>query len=212
MALGILLSEHRSPAEGLSNLQTAVTGADQLMAVEPRNAVWKLTGAMTRLKFAQLLLTAGNSDQARSQWANGCRLAAGLKTNGAGLSEARSTQTDCFIIESRLDLAGGATETALAAAQRALASARLERNQDPVNGRYRIAAVYLLLGDIRQQIGDPGAAKSAWTAGLAQLPQRVAERPQDMNTHAELLRRLGRNAEARPLTARLEAIGYRSAT
>jgi hypothetical protein len=128
------------------------------------------------------------------------------------LSEARSTQTDCFIIESRLDLAGGATETALAAAQRALASARLERNQDPVNGRYRIAAVYLLLGDIRQQIGDPGAAKSAWTAGLAQLPQRVAERPQDMNTHAELLRRLGRNAEARPLTARLEAIGYRSAT
>jgi tetratricopeptide (TPR) repeat protein len=211
MALGILLSEQRGPAEGLSNLQTAVTDADQLMAVEPRSAVWKLTAAMTRLNFARMLLAAGNDGEAKSQWATGCQLAAGLKANGAGLSEARSVQTDCLVIKSRLELAGGATQSALATAQRALASARSERNQDPVNGRYRVAAIYLLLGDVHQRVGDAEAAKAAWNAGLAQLPQGVAERPQDTSTHAELLRRLGRAAEARPLTARLAAIGYRNA-
>jgi tetratricopeptide (TPR) repeat protein len=211
MALGILLSEQRGPAEGLSNLQTAVTDADQLMAVEPRSAVWKLTAAMTRLNFARMLLAAGNDGEAKSQWATGCQLAAGLKANGAGLSEARSVQTDCLVIKSRLELAGGATQSALATAQRALASARSERNQDPVNGRYRVAAIYLLLGDVHQRGGDAEAAKAAWNAGLAQLPQGVAERPQDTSTHAELLRRLGRAAEARPLTARLAAIGYRNA-
>jgi tetratricopeptide (TPR) repeat protein len=211
MALGILLSEQRGPAEGLSNLQTAVTDADQLMAVEPRSAVWKLTAAMTRLNFARMLLAAGNDGEAKSQWATGCQLAAGLKANGAGLSEARSVQTDCLVIKSRLELAGGATQSALATAQRALASARSERNQDPVNGRYRVAAIYLLRGDVHQRVGDAEAAKAAWNAGLAQLPQGVAERPQDTSTHAELLRRLGRAAEARPLTARLAAIGYRNA-
>jgi tetratricopeptide (TPR) repeat protein len=211
MALGILLSEQRGPAEGLSNLQTAVTDADQLMAVEPRSAVWKLTAAMSRLNFARMLLAAGNDGEAKSQWATGCQLAAGLKANGAGLSEARSVQTDCLVIKSRLELAGGATQSALATAQRALASARSERNQDPVNGRYRVAAIYLLRGDVHQRVGDAEAAKAAWNAGLAQLPQGVAERPQDTSTHAELLRRLGRAAEARPLTARLAAIGYRNA-
>ena len=211
MALGILLSEQRGPAEGLSNLQTAVTDADQLMAVEPRSAVWKLTAAMTRLNFARMLLAAGNDGEAKSQWATGCQLAAGLKANGAGLSEARSVQTDCLVIKSRLELAGGATQSALATAQRALASGRYGQNQDPGNGRYRVAAIYLLLGDVHQRVGDAEAAKAAWNAGLAQLPQGVAERPQDTSTHAELLRRLGRAAEARPLTARLAAIGYRNA-
>jgi len=208
MALGIMLSEHRRPADGLSDLQTAVTSADQLMAVEPRNAVWRLTAAMTRLNFAKLLLAVGNDDEAKAQWAAGCQLAAGLKANGAGLSQARSVQTDCFIIKSRLELASGASAAALPAARRALASARSERNQDPISDRYRVAAVYLLLGDIQQRIGDPEAAKAAWSAGLAQLPKGIAERPQDTNTRAELLQRVGRTAEALPLVAKLKSMGY----
>jgi hypothetical protein len=38
----------------------------------------------------------------------------------------------------------------------------------------------------------------------------VAERPPDMVEHADLLQRLGRTAEARPLEARLAAFGYHS--
>jgi hypothetical protein len=121
-------------------------------------------------------------------------------------------QTDCLTIKSRLALAGGSVPDSVASAEQALAWARTERNPDPVNDRYRVAAAYLLLGDIRQRTGDSVGAKAAWSAALAQLPQSVTERPQDTNIHAELLRKLGRAAEARPLTARLQAIGYRSAT
>jgi tetratricopeptide (TPR) repeat protein len=120
-------------------------------------------------------------------------------------------QTDCLTLESRLALAGGATADALTNAERALASARSERNEDPISDRYRVAAAYLLLGDVRQRSGDSEAARTAWSAGLAQLPQGVAERPQDMSTRAELLRRMGRSAEARPLTERLAELGYRNA-
>jgi tetratricopeptide (TPR) repeat protein len=212
MALGILLAEYRGPAEGLGNLRAAVVDADELMSFEPRNAVWKLTAAMTRLNSARWMLAMGNFDQAREQWAAGCRLAAHLKTVGSGLSQARSMRTDCLTIKSRLALAAGAVADSTASAEQALSSAQSERSPDPVNDRYRVAAAYLLLGDSRQRSGDTEGAKAAWSAALAQLPQSVTERPQDTNIHAELLRKLGRAAEARPLTARLQAIGYRSAT
>jgi tetratricopeptide (TPR) repeat protein len=212
MALGILVSERRGLAQGARDLNTAVIEADRLVMLEPRNAIWKQTAAMTHLALARNLLASGKVDEAGSQWAAGCRLAAGLTTSGAGLSAARSVQTDCLSIQSRLEVARGATGPALAASERALSSAKSERNEDPINDRFRVAAAYLLLGDNRQRAGDSDAGRAAWTAGLAQLPRGVAERPQDMNTHAELLRRLGRASEARPLTARLAAIGYRSMT
>lgn len=211
MALGILLGERRQQTRAASELGTAVGEADRLIELEPRSAIWKLTGAMTRLSLAKELLAAGNDGDARTQTTAGCRLAAGLKVSGAGLSWARTVQTDCLTLESRLALAGGATADALTNAERALASARSERNEDPISDRYRVAATYLLLGDVRQRSGDSEAARTAWSAGLAQLPQGVAERPQDMSTRAELLRRMGRSAEARPLTERLAELGYRNA-
>lgn len=211
MALGILLGERRQQARAASELGTAVGEADRLIELEPRSAIWKLTGAMTRLSLAKELLAAGNDGDARTQTTAGCRLAAGLKVSGAGLSWARTVQTDCLTLESRLALAGGATADALTNAERALASARSERNEDPISDRYRVATAYLLLGDVRQRSGDSEAARTAWSAGLAQLPQGVAERPQDMSTRAELLRRMGRSAEARPLTERLAELGYRNA-
>jgi hypothetical protein len=121
-------------------------------------------------------------------------------------------QTDCLMLKSRLALAGGSVPDSIASAEQALAWARSERSPDPINDRYRVAAAYLLLGDARNRARDTEGAKAVWSAGLAQLPQGVAERPQDTNVHAELLRRLGRGAEARPLAARLEALGYRSAS
>jgi tetratricopeptide (TPR) repeat protein len=210
MARGLLLGERGDRAAGMRDFEAAVTEADRLVSLEPRNALWKLTAAMTHLNFARLLLGMEKDDEARSQWAAGCKLAAGLKVGGASISQARSVQTDCLIIKTRLALANGGIADALSAAEGAVASARLERNQDPIADRYKVAAAYLLLGDVRQRSGDSSAANSAWTVGLEQLPQGVAERPQDMNTHAELLRRLGRAENARPLNERLAEIGYRS--
>ena len=208
MALGIMLSETRGLSKGKADLKEAVIEADRLVALEPRNAIWKQTAAMTHLNYARQLLATGDKAGARTQWAAGCRLAAGLKTGGSGLSAARVVKTNCLLTQSRLELAGDSPKGALAAAERALASARSERNEDPLNDRYRIAAAELLLGDVRQRTGDSVGAKTAWDAGLAQLPSGVAERPQDMNTRAELLRRAGRTAQAAPLVAQLKSVGY----
>jgi hypothetical protein len=45
---------------------------------------------------------------------------------------------------------------------------------------------------------------------LSSLPPRDVETPTEMDEHAVILERLGRTAEARPLTARLLEIGYQS--
>ena len=55
-------------------------------------------------------------------------------------------------------------------------------------------------------------AKTAWSAGLGQLPPNAVERPVEMNERAELLRRLDRIDEMRPLAERLKAMGYKSVT
>ena len=210
MALGIMLSEARGLSQGTADLRAAVAEADRLVAVEPRNAIWKLSAAMTHLNLARQLVAMGNNGEASKQWVDGCRIAAGLKAGGSGLSQARLVQTDCLTLKSRLALAGGAVADALASAEQALTSARSERGQDPITDRYRVAAAYLLLGDVRQRTGDSDAARAAWNAGLEQIPQGAAERPSDVSTHAALLRRTGSVAQARSLENRLGAIGYRN--
>jgi hypothetical protein len=95
-------------------------------------------------------------------------------------------------------------------AERALASARSEKSGDPIEDRYVIASVYRLLGDVLKRGGDDRAAQTAWSAGVAQLPKNVNERPWEMSERAELLQRLGQVPDAQPLLARLKSIGYRN--
>lgn len=208
MALGILLSDRYGPSRAESELAAAVHETDILMAVEPDNAIWKLAASMARLNFARLLLATGNVDGAKLQWAAGCRFAAGIRASGTGMNLGLPVQTDCLTIESRLALAGGAIADAAAHAGKAVASAQSERGQDPLSDKYRVAAAYLLLGDVRQRTGDSNAAMTAWNAGLAQIPQGVVERPWDIGTRAALLRRVGSAEQARSLENRLAAIGY----
>lgn len=210
LALGLLFGEENQSERSLEQLQIALADAERLVAVEPKNAFWKTATAMAQLALAKEYLQLGETGSARQHAAAGCELSARLNATGAGIARVRILQTDCLTMRSRLALAGGDTAQAASAADRALASARSERNEDPVTDRYRVAAAFLLLGDVRRRAGDSAAAASAWNAGLAQLPQGVAERPADMSTRSDLLRRVGRNAEAETLAARLASIGYRS--
>jgi hypothetical protein len=65
-----------------------------------------------------------------------------------------------------------------------------------------------LIGDVRANAGNRPAAQAAWQAALAGWPQGVND-PRSVALRAEILTALGREAEARPLKSRLEAIGYR---
>ena len=108
-------------------------------------------------------------------------------------------------------MATGAKDQALAAAQQAVTAAQHVRSSDKVEDAFRLVRAYRLVGDVQRSRGDLTAAQSAWNSGLSVLPKGLAERPDEMQDHATLLQRLGRENEAQPLTAKLKSMGYRIA-
>lgn len=208
-ALGSLLVSRGQIEPGIEHMRLAVAVADRLIPIEPDNAMWKGQASQAGVELAATLLSLDRTAEATVASNAGCSLANSIGANGPS-SSWRHLRTGCLTFRSRLALRAGATDQALRLAQGALASARTERSEDPVRHRYSISAAYRLLGDIQAKAGNDAAAEAAWTAGLTQLPRNVAERPSELNGRAELLRRLGREEDARPLTERLKAMGYRS--
>ena len=190
----------------------ALAQAARLIAVEPDNSLWSDMAASVRLGLAGSLLALGHSEEAANEASAGCAAAAALRARDGNVARWRTLQTTCLEIRSRLALADGAATQALTLANEALKAAQAERSGDKIMDRYRIAEAYRLLGDVQQKAGNRQGALAAWSTGAGQLPGGVAERPWEMNERAELLRRLGRPAEAAPLDSKLASIGYRSVT
>jgi tetratricopeptide (TPR) repeat protein len=206
--LGVVLAERHQSESALNEMHLAVDEAESLIPIEPRNANWKSLAASARLDLARTLLSFGRRDEAAQQAAVGCMLWANIPVTFA-LSVRTRLQWVCAMVRSRLTLAAGDTQQASKLGGQALASARTAHSEDPIADRYRLAAMYRLVGDVRQQAGDIEGAKAAWSSALSQLPPSATERPWESNEHAELLRRLGRAGEAAALSSRLQAIGYR---
>jgi tetratricopeptide (TPR) repeat protein len=211
-ALGVLFTSRGQAEAGIGEYRRALAKADELLAVEPSNRNWRDLSASVQLELAKNLVALGRVSEAAQEAAAGCGTAADLRARAADVARWRTLQTTCLSVRARLTLASGATAQALALAQQALAAAHSENTGDPVADRYIVAAASRLLGDIRAREGDRTGAMAAWSAGLAGLPQNVTERPWEINERAELLRRLGRVDEARPLAGRLAAIGFKSST
>ncbi len=209
-ALGILFTSQGQSERGIEQLRRAVAEADRLIPVEPDNAYWRGLGAKAQLELAKTLLALNRTADAAAVARAGCDDTRRVLSRDSSATW-RSLQTACFSVRSRLAMATGANADAGRLAAQALASARTERSADPIKDRYKIAAEHLLLGDVRRRMGDADGARTTWTAGLAQLPRNVTERPVEMKERAELLRRLERPDEARPIVERLAAIGYKPA-
>ena len=207
-ALGTLLAAKGDYKSGVEQLRLAVAEADRLIPVEPDNAFWRGLAAQARLDLAKTLIEANRPADAAVAESAGCSDARRVLARDPSPTW-RSLQTACLSVRSRLALAGNAPVDALKLAVQAVASARTERSADPIKDRYSIAAEQRLLGDVRHRMGDNDGAKAAWVDGLVPLPTNQFERPWEMNERAELLRRVGRADEARSLTERLAAIGYR---
>ena len=209
-ALGILYSERGDSKRGIEELRLAVAEAGRLLPVEPDNVVWTGFAASARLQLARALVAERRFAEASDQARLGCALATQMRERNANLARARTLQASCLAVRAEIALKSGATAAALALAEQAVTAAQAQRSGDSVMDRYTLAAAYRLLGDVRRRTGDGAGASGAWAVGLAQLPGNVSERPWEMNERSELLRRLGRADEVRPLAARLTAIGYRS--
>ena len=208
--LGLLFASQGNADQGIAQLRLAVFEANRLIPIEPDNILWKGLAAQARLELGRMLLANGQSAEASSEAALGCRLAEQIETRDPGASW-RHLRTECLGLRSRLALRAGSKPEAATLAEQALASARTERRPDPVTIRYRIAAAYRHLGDTRRQLGENDAAAAAWSAALEQLPRNIAERPAELNERAQLLQRLGRAKEAQPIFNQLKSIGFRRA-
>ena len=211
-ALGLLWSWRGQLERGVTHYRMALAEANSLIAIEPDNSVWRDGAAAARLDLSLNLLALGQRPQAAQQVAAGCATVTALAAKDSSVARWRRLQTACLTGRSLVALRSGDDRQALALAQRALEAARSERSDDPVADRYKVAAAYRLLGDARERTGDRQGAAEAWSTGFAQLPPGAVERPWETSERADLLRRLGRTTEARPLAARLATIGYESVT
>ncbi|MFS8085825.1 MAG: tetratricopeptide repeat protein, partial [Acidobacteriota bacterium] len=210
-ALGVLLADTGNFPPAVDTLRSAIADAETLVSIEPDNATWRGAAGGVHLELAGILLALRHTSEAEREAEAGCEIAAMLRERDPNVTTWRSFLTSCRLVRSKLALASGSAPDALAWAEKSLLSARSENTIDPIRDRYRIAGTYRLIGEIHRRMGDPRLARAAWTAGLAQLPANVNERPREMKERAELLSRLGRGEEARPLAERLRAIGYRRA-
>jgi tetratricopeptide (TPR) repeat protein len=207
-ALGILLAS-RGDVEGATReIGTAITTIDSLTEVEPENKLWRRYAAASRLELARTLLAAGRGAQAAAAANAGCALVAAIQGADRNAGKWRKLRTDCLTIRSRLALENGSPGEAVGLAREAVAVAR-QGTGDPTSDPFVLAGAYRLLGDALNRSGDAAGAQAAWNGGLATLPSSVAEQPWETHERERLLARLGRDAEARPLAAKLRAIGYR---
>ena len=207
--LGLLFAARGRIDEAIAEDGSALTQADGLLAIEPTNSEWRDLAASVDLDLARNLFATGNTAKAAEATAGGCAFAESLRSHGSNVTRWRGLWTTCLSMRSRVALASGAMGPALTFASQALDAARSRRSGDPVTDRYLAASAYRLLGDVYQQMGNQEQSRTAWSEGLAEIPQNVAEQPQELDEHAELLERLGRTQEAAPLKARLGTIGYK---
>jgi tetratricopeptide (TPR) repeat protein len=207
-ALGILLTSRGQVESGLAQLRRAVEVAERLIPVEPDNMLWQGFAAQAGLELGDTLTALGQDSEARVRVREGCQRAARVLATNLGTGWLR-LRTHCLAVRSQLAIRDGATAEATMLAEQALASARTERSEDSIKNRYSIAAAHRLLGDAQRAAGDSNGSRTSWLRGFTQLPVNATERPFEMGQRAELLQRLGRKAEARGLTDRLSAMGFK---
>jgi tetratricopeptide (TPR) repeat protein len=207
-ALGRLLAAQGDLAGGLSQLQRAAAVGDRLLVIEPDNLDWVEIAAAAQLELGGILLASQRVGEAAGQVARGCANVDRLAASGNMLTDWRLLRVECFNKRARLALAAGRNGEALVASGQALAAAEAHQGADSADRRIAIASMRLLTGDILQRSGSQAAARAEWLAALSIWPQ-LSENPRQMAIRAELLTRVGRADEARPLAARLRNAGFR---
>jgi tetratricopeptide (TPR) repeat protein len=208
-ALGRWLGSSGGTAAGLEHSRAAVAIGQQLIPTEPDNMLWVRYTAAAQLDLARALLANGSVDEPAIQTRSACDLADRLANRDRDNLDSQAVAIDCLAVRARLAIAEGSTGEALALANRMLSAARTIGASNPADRAIMVSTAYELIGDAHQRRGDRQSAQASWRAGLAAWPKGVNETPREMAIHAELLRSAGLASQAKPLTDRLAAIGYR---
>lgn len=208
-ALGRLLTSRNQLAAGTAHLNISTRIADNLTATEPGNSLWLQFAAWSQLDLGGLMLLGGQRDAAASAVRKGCDITGRLIAKDRSVIEWNDRlRRACALGRARVALAGGSSREALSLAQEAARS----DGATPVaktDTRTLIAAARTMIGDIRAANGQPAQARRDWLDARAILPRSGGEAPVILAQRAILMRRLGEEAGARALAARLDRIGYR---
>jgi tetratricopeptide (TPR) repeat protein len=207
--LGWFYAERGQTDLAAQQFQISIANADALTAIEPNNATWLEYGARARISLARMMLVTGKRDEAAKETSAACQTIEKLLSRPKPRQDWRKGAYACAILQSGLASARRANDEALAAAQQAVVAARAAKTTDKIEDAFRLARAYRIVGDVEQSRGNLTGARQAWASGLAAVPTGVAEQPDEMQDHALLLQRAGRNAEAERLIARLNSMGYR---
>lgn len=208
-ALGRLLVSRGETDAGVQHLRAAVAVGQTLIPTDPDNMLWLQFTAGAQLDLAKAILLIGKVDEAAVQTRAACDLVDRLAGRDASAVERRSLQVDCLSQRAFVALEGGAGGEALGLAQRALAEAKANHSGDATGDGLAVAGIYKLIGDIENRSRNREAARIAWQAALLAWPSRLRENPRQLAIRASILSALGRTAEAKTLSDRLNAIGYR---
>jgi tetratricopeptide (TPR) repeat protein len=208
-AMSRLLLARGDVPGALDQARRATEFADAVMRTEPGNTEWLEAAAAARLELAALLRNAGDAAQAAPAVRAGCdmtgRLIARDRTVRAWSEDLRLA---CLHERARLALIQRAPEEAVALSRQAVAIAKTS-SDTPTDAALARASAYELAGDALAAAGRPAEARSAWAAGVAAWPSRVALSPWDLAQQAALLRKVGNLGRARQIETRLDEIGFR---
>ncbi|MCY7272072.1 MAG: toll/interleukin-1 receptor domain-containing protein [Sphingomonas bacterium] len=210
-ALGRLFASRGEARQAIEHLSEAAAEAEALIPTEPENMRWVAFAAASKLALAKALIAFGRNEEAGAPSRLGCNLIGRLLLRDKSVATWRDINLDCLSVRAEQSLAAGANEAAESLARQFLRSAISETAGAGPDSHYTVAEAQRLVGDIARRQGDLDRARSAWEAGLKGLPENISERPSELSERAGLLRRLGRVAEARPIEARLAAMGFRRA-
>lgn len=209
--LGNLYAYQSRMNEALTHLRAAVAAGDTVARVQPDNRKWLGFAARARTNLAELLLLSSNAAQATSLNEEACTTFSGLLHKDGTVQNWRSGLRDCWLLRAQIFAVRGDSQAASDAAERAIDVGKTVRGSDAQAQAelFSLAKAYRVFGDIRARSGDRNGAMMAWNAGLAVIPKVAAELAPEAQEQAELLERVGRGADARPLREQLARMGYR---
>jgi tetratricopeptide (TPR) repeat protein len=200
-------------AAARDSLDKAVRLGETLLADDAGNAEKMGDVAAANRRLARLQRLDGNLQDAASHLARSEVLFSKMLSMSPDSMRARVGLALSSLEHAWLASAEGDTAAAETRARDATTrcSAILKEHDDDRGASLASANALLLLGHLADTRGQHDTARQDWNDGLSALSVfgHDSNDPDHLATQAQLLQRLGRSGEARPILARLDAMGYR---